>query len=101
MAGRHHVSIYLVLDDGAINALTKQGRDIAYRRYRRKYAVAERSDLVACIDKEGREYARGLVSYSADDAQQIIGKPSSQIEQILGAVTDIDLIHRDNMIVHH
>lgn len=101
LAAHLHVSGYLVLDDGAIKALTKRGKSLLPIGVTEVRGRFERGDLVACIDKEGHEYARGLVSYSADDAQQIIGKPSSQIEQILGAVTDIDLIHRDNMIVHH
>lgn len=101
LAAHLHVSGYLVLDDGAINALTRHGKSLLPIGVTEVRGDFERGDLVACIDKEGNEYARGLVSYSADDARQIIGKPSNQIEKILGAVTDIDLIHRDNMIIHN
>lgn len=101
LAAHLHVSGYLVLDEGAITALTRQGKSLLPIGVTEVRGDFERGDLVACIDKEGREYARGLVSYSAEDARQIIGKPSGQIEKILGAVTDNDLIHRDNMIIHH
>ena len=101
LAAHLHVSGYLVLDEGAITALTLQGKSLLPIGVTEVRGDFERGDLVACIDKEGREYARGLVSYSAEDARQIIGKPSGQIEKILGAVTDNDLIHRDNMIIHH
>ncbi|MDO5666956.1 MAG: glutamate 5-kinase [Alcaligenaceae bacterium] len=101
LAAHLHVSGYLVLDDGAITALTRHGKSLLPIGVTEVRGDFERGDLVACIDKEGNEYARGLVSYGADDARQIIGKPSAQIEKILGAVTDIDLIHRDNMIIHN
>ncbi|NLA88956.1 MAG: glutamate 5-kinase [Alcaligenaceae bacterium] len=101
LAAHLHVSGYLVLDAGAINALTRQGKSLLPIGVTEVRGNFERGDLVACIDKDGNEYARGLISYAADDARKIIGKPSSQIGKILGAVTDIDLIHRDNMIIHH
>ena len=101
LAAHLHISGYLVLDDGAINALTRHGKSLLPIGVTEVRGEFERGDLVACIDKEGHEYARGLVSYSAEDSRKIIGKPSSQIEKILGAVTDIDLIHRDNMIIHN
>jgi glutamate 5-kinase len=43
--------------------------------------------------------ARGLVNYAAADARQIVGKPSSRIESVLGYVDEPELIHRDNMVV--
>jgi len=43
--------------------------------------------------------ARGLVNYASDEAARIIGKPSDQIESILGYVDEPELIHRDNMVV--
>lgn len=101
LAAHLHVSGYLVLDEGAIIALTRHHKSLLPIGVTEVRGNFERGDLVACIDKDGHEYARGLISYSAIDARQIIGKPSNQIEKILGAVTDIDLIHRDNMITHH
>ncbi|WP_432785476.1 Glutamate 5-kinase [Oligella sp. MSHR50489EDL] len=101
LAAHLHVNGYLVLDAGAINALTHLGKSLLPIGITEVRGDFERGDLVACIDKEGNEYARGLVSYSAEDARKIIGKSSSQIENILGAVTAIDMIHRDNMIIHH
>lgn len=101
LAAHLHVSGYLVLDEGAIQALTHQGKSLLPIGITEVRGDFGRGDLVACIDQEGNEYARGLVSYSAEDARKIIGKPSSQIESILGAVTATDMIHRDHMIIHH
>ena len=49
------------------------------------------------IDSEGKEIARGLINYNAQETASIMGKPSSDIEKILGYVDESVLIHRDNL----
>ena len=58
-----------------------------------------RGDVVACVDAEGREIARGLVNYASGDARRIARRPSTEIEAILGFVEEAELIHRDNLVV--
>jgi len=48
---------------------------------------------------DGKEIARGLVNYNAADTEKIKGKPSKEIESILGYVDDAELIHRDNLVL--
>ncbi len=55
--------------------------------------------MVVCVGPEGQEVARGLVNYSATEAQRILGRPSDEIEKLLGYVDESELIHRDNMIL--
>src|SRR5204862_444227 len=43
--------------------------------------------------------ARGTVNYSASESARILGKPSSEIQSILGYVDEPELIHRDNMVL--
>ena len=57
-----------------------------------------RGDLVACVDSEGRQIARGLVNYNANEALKLRGKPSREIPIILGYGGDAEIIHRDNMV---
>ena len=59
----------------------------------------ERGEVVGCFDPEGREIARGLVNYSAQEAARIVGKPSSEIQGILGYVDEPELIHRNNLVL--
>jgi len=47
----------------------------------------------------GREVARGLVNYSAAESRRILGRPSSEIESVLGYVDEPELIHRDNLVL--
>ena len=58
-----------------------------------------RGDLVSCVDSEGREIARGLVNYNADEARQLAGQPSTEIIRLLGYLGDEELIHRDNLVL--
>jgi glutamate 5-kinase len=39
------------------------------------------------------------VNYSAEETARIIGKSSDQIESILGYVDELELIHRDNLVL--
>ena len=57
----------------------------------------QRGDLVACMNNDGQEIARGLINYSAAETRQIMGKSSQDIEGILGYVDESELIHRDNL----
>ncbi len=58
-----------------------------------------RGDLVCITNCEGKEIARGLSSYAAKHANQIIGRQSNDIKEILGFAGRTELIHRDNMIL--
>ena len=59
----------------------------------------ERGEVVGCYAHDGREIARGLVNYGAQDAASIVRKPSAEIEAILGYVDEAELIHRDNLVL--
>lgn len=55
--------------------------------------------MVALLDEQGRDIARGLVNYSAAESRRIARHPSSAIESILGYVDQMELIHRDNLVL--
>jgi glutamate 5-kinase len=89
----------LTLDDGAIKALASGGRSLLPIGVIAISGDFERGAVVACDDPQGREVARGLVNYAADEARRIMRKPSSEIEAILGYVDEPELIHRDNLVL--
>ena len=89
----------LTLDDGAVKALASGGRSLLPVGVTDVAGEFERGSVVACADKAGREVARGLVNYSADEARRIMRKPSAEIEAILGYVDEPELIHRDNLVL--
>lgn len=99
LAGRLRVAGQLVLDAGAVRVLRESGRSLLAVGVREVIGGFRRGEMVACVDEQGRECARGLVNYGADEARRICGRPSHEIEQILGYVDEQELIHRDNLVL--
>ncbi len=99
LAGQLQVRGEVVIDDGAVTVLREAGKSllpIGVTAVRGDFA---RGEVVACVDEQGREVARGLVNYSADETRRIMGQPSSRIEALLGYVDEPELIHRDNLVL--
>lgn len=99
LAARLQVRGQLVLDEGAVRVLRQSGRSLLPVGVVEARGEFERGELVACLDPDGREVARGLVNYSAEEARKICRQPSDKIESLLGYVDEPELIHRDNMVV--
>ncbi len=57
----------------------------------------KRGDLVACVDANDNEIARGLVNYNSSESQKLLGKSTAEIESTLGYMDEPELIHRDNL----
>jgi glutamate 5-kinase len=71
----------LVLDDGAVHALRAAGKSLLPIGVQDVQGDFERGEVVACLDAEGREVARGLVNYSAGETRRIVRTPSAEIEE--------------------
>lgn len=89
----------LSLDEGAVRVLKKEGKSLLSIGVKSLFGHFHRGDLVACLDANGQEIARGLINYDAKETLKIIGKSSQYFEEILGYVDDDELIHRNNMWV--
>ncbi|OJZ19035.1 MAG: glutamate 5-kinase [Thiobacillus sp. 65-29] len=89
----------LLLDAGAVRALVEDGKSLLPVGVKGVTGEFARGEVVAVVDGEGREIARGLVNYSAVEARRIAGKASSAIEAELGYMDEPELIHRDNLVV--
>jgi glutamate 5-kinase len=93
------VAARLKLDAGAVRALQSGGKSLLPIGVVEVSGEFERGAVVACVDPDGREIARGLVNYSASEARRIMRKPSGEIAAILGHMDEPELIHRDNLVV--
>jgi glutamate 5-kinase len=89
----------LELDDGAVDVLRRSGRSLLPVGVRAVTGEFSRGDVVLCRDASGREIARGLSNYSADEARRIMGQSSLMIAQTLGYGGESELIHRDNLVL--
>jgi glutamate 5-kinase len=89
----------IVVDAGAHEALVQKGKSLlpsGLREVRGGFGVG---DCVRCLDPQDREFARGLVNYSANELNQIKGLHTSKIEKILGYKAYDEIIHRDDLVV--
>ena len=89
----------LVLDAGAVKALREDGKSLLPVGIQTVTGEFARGEVVALLDADGHEIARGLTNYSAGEARRIQGKPSSEIEMTLGYMDEPELVHRDNLVV--
>lgn len=97
IANQLQLSGSLQLDSGASHVIRSGGASILAVGVVSVQGDFKRGDLIACIDSDGKEIARGLVNYSAQETCKIQGKDSRQIEEILGYIDEPELIHRDNL----
>jgi glutamate 5-kinase len=99
LAGPTRATGRLTLDEGAARVIRQAGKSLLPVGVKQVEGDFERGDIVACVDPQGREIARGLVNYNSADTARIIGQPSDKIEAVLGYVDEPELIHRDNLVL--
>lgn len=88
-----------VLDMGAIEKLTRDGKSLLPVGVVAVEGEFGRGAVVTCVSEGGVAVARGLTNYTSSEARRIMRKPSSEIEAILGFVEGPELIHRDNLVL--
>jgi glutamate 5-kinase len=95
-----HVAVagHVVVDDGAVKALNA-GKSLLPAGVIQVVGPFDRGDLIGVRGGDGREIARGLSNYSADDASALIGRKSAETEGILGYRGRDELIHRDDLVL--
>ena len=99
LAGQLQVRGTLSLDAGAVNVLKGSGKSLLAVGVKHVSGIFERGELISCVDNEGEEIARGLINYNSKETEQIKGKSSQQFEKILGYADELELIHRDNLVL--
>lgn len=98
IAGQLQPAGTLAIDEGAENAL-RSGKSLLPAGVRAVSGLFSRGDTIAIIGTSGREIARGLASYDADEARQIAGKKSAEIAGILGYAGRAAMVHRDDLVM--
>jgi glutamate 5-kinase len=91
----------LFLDEGAVTALTEKGKSLLPSGIRGVDGGFDRGDAVRLCGLDGKEFAKGVISYSLSELLRIMGKKSSEIEGILGYKYGDEIVHRDNLVLKH
>ena len=87
----------LVIDDGAVSAL-KKGKSLLAAGIKKVTGEFYKGDHVKILDKNLKEFARGLSSFSAEEIRKIQGEHSNKIKDILGYISKSEVVHKDDMV---
>lgn len=87
----------LIVDEGAARALLQRGKSLLPSGVTAVGGKFPKGAPVAVLDATGRQIARGLTNYSADQIDKIKGLKSNQISAVLGDKPYDEVIHRNNM----
>ena len=87
----------LIIDDGAKEALTK-GKSLLAAGIKKVMGKFNKGDHIIIIDKDYKEFARGLSSFSSDEVLKIMGHHSNKIQDLLGYISKSEVVHKDDMV---
>ena len=87
------------VDTGAAAAIVHRGMSILPAGVTAANGTFRRGDMVRVLDVGGSEIAKGLANYDVSETRRLLGRKSSEIENILGYVDGPELIHRDNLVL--
>lgn len=99
LAGHLQTKGDVTLDNGAVKALRAGGKSLLSVGVIAVSGSFRRGEMVRCVDQQGRELARGLINYNAEDAERIKGLSSAEISKELGYCHEPELIHCDNLVL--
>ncbi|GAB4125267.1 MAG: glutamate 5-kinase [Sideroxydans sp.] len=99
LADHLQVAGQVQVDAGAAHALRHDGKSLLPIGVTTIRGDFPRGSVVAILDPDGNDIARGLINYSAAEARRIAGHASGEIESLLGYVDEPELVHRSNLVL--
>ena len=89
----------LLIDAGGQRAVIKHGKSLLPSGICGVEGGFERGDAVRLCNRDGEEFARGVISYSLAEMLRIMGKQTAEIEEILGYKYRDEVVCRDNLVL--
>ena len=89
----------VVIDDGARAALHSRGGSLLPVGVTRVNGTFSRGDVIAVKDEDGVLIARGITSYSSQEAELTRGMKLDMVGRVVPALAGVALIHRDELLV--
>jgi len=89
----------LFVDNGASNAILKNGRSLLPSGIKSIKGEFKRGDAVEIVDSNDRIIAKGLVNYNTSEVSRISGINSDKIRTVLGYSGDHEIVHRNNLVI--
>lgn len=100
LLGHIQIAGKITVDNGAARAVTEKHASLLPVGCVRVDGHFHRGELVAVMNAEGKEIARGLINYSSEEVAKLLRTDSEHIHEKLGYAQEEELIHRDNMALH-
>ena len=89
----------VTIDAGAVQKLKADGSSLLPIGMTGVVGDFSRGEVIAIVDGQGLEVARGLANYAAAEARLLCRKPSGDMLQLLGFAAEPEMVHRDNMVL--
>jgi glutamate 5-kinase len=89
----------VTVDDGAAAKVREEGKSLLPIGMTAVSGEFSRGDVIAIVDGQGNEIARGLANYAASEARLICRKPSQEFERLLGYTGEPEMVHRTNLVL--
>jgi glutamate 5-kinase len=89
----------ITVDKGAVDKVRKEGKSLLPIGMTAVEGEFSRGEVIAILDPQGQEIARGLANYASAEARLICRKPSGEIEASLGYIAEPEMVHRDNLVL--
>lgn len=87
------------IDAGAAAKVQEEGKSLLPIGMVSVEGEFHRGDVIAVLDPQGTEIARGLANYSSAEARLLCRKPSIEFENLLGYSAEPEMLHRDNLVL--
>ena len=89
----------ITVDKGAVDKVRKEGKSLLPIGMVAVEGEFSRGEVIAILDPQGVEIARGLANYASAEARLICRKPSGEIDASLGYIAEPEMVHRDNLVL--
>lgn len=87
----------IVLDDGAVRALTERGASLLPAGITAVKGTFSDGDPVDLVAPDGHLVARGLVNYDSSELPTLMGRSTHELARELGASYEREVVHRDDL----
>ncbi|WP_243543899.1 glutamate 5-kinase [Pseudodesulfovibrio tunisiensis] len=89
----------IIVDQGAARALLKKGKSLLPAGILEASGCFQRGALVFVKTRDGESLGVGLTNFSSDELNRIKGMHSDDLPGVLGPVSFIEAVHRDNLLL--
>ena len=98
LAFGRHIGGNLTVDEGCVRAM-RSGASLLAAGIVAVDGEFKSKSTVRVLGPDGREIARGVANYGADEIRRIAGKKTKEITKILPEAAHDEVIHRDDLVM--